>query len=76
MRCREEWAKSQDPEAALKKLPVKRCVEGQLLRGLCMYGKKNVITAFGLVGLQLGPEPPGKRTRNSPSQSRPTLWPK
>ncbi|XP_059916356.1 pseudouridylate synthase 7 homolog [Gadus macrocephalus] len=49
VRCREEWAKSQDPEAALKKLPVKRCVEGQLLRGLCMYGKKNVVTAFGLI---------------------------
>ncbi|KAG9332897.1 hypothetical protein JZ751_014427 [Albula glossodonta] len=25
VRCREEWAASQDPEAALKKLPVKRC---------------------------------------------------
>lgn len=49
VRCREEWAKSQDPEAALKKLPIKRCVEGQLLRGLCMYGKKNIITAFGLI---------------------------
>ncbi|CAL8260953.1 unnamed protein product [Merluccius merluccius] len=49
VRCREEWAKSQDPEAALKKLPVKRCVEGQLLRGLCMYGKKNIINAFGLI---------------------------
>ncbi|KAG7252768.1 hypothetical protein CRUP_012656, partial [Coryphaenoides rupestris] len=49
VRCREEWAKSQDPEAALKKLPVKRCVEGQLLRGLCMHGKKNTITAFGLI---------------------------
>ncbi|KAG7262326.1 hypothetical protein CRUP_036513 [Coryphaenoides rupestris] len=45
----DEWAKSQDPEAALKKLPVKRCVEGQLLRGLCMHGKKNTITAFGLI---------------------------
>ena len=51
VRCREEWAKSQDPEAALKKLPNKRCVEGQLLRGLSMYGKKNIVTAFGLVGV-------------------------
>ncbi|XP_035280618.1 pseudouridylate synthase 7 homolog isoform X2 [Anguilla anguilla] len=49
VRCREEWAASQDPEAALKKLPVKRCVEGQLLRGLSMYGKNNIITAFGLI---------------------------
>lgn len=49
VRCREEWAKTQDPEAALKKLPNKRCVEGQLLRGLCMHGKKNTITAFGLI---------------------------
>uniref|UniRef100_A0A667YMS6 Pseudouridine synthase 7 n=1 Tax=Myripristis murdjan TaxID=586833 RepID=A0A667YMS6_9TELE len=49
VRCREEWAKTQDPEAALKKLPIKRCVEGQLLRGLSMYGKKNIITAFGLI---------------------------
>lgn len=48
--CREEWAKTQDPEAALKKLPNKRCLEGQLLRGLSMYGKKNIVTAFGLVG--------------------------
>ncbi|KAF7649313.1 hypothetical protein LDENG_00143520, partial [Lucifuga dentata] len=47
--CREEWAKTQDPEAALKKLPNKRCVEGQLLRGLSMYGKKNIITAFELI---------------------------
>ncbi|MEQ2167842.1 multisubstrate pseudouridine synthase 7, partial [Goodea atripinnis] len=46
---REEWAKSQDPEAALKKLPNKRCVEGQLLRGLSMYGKKNIVTAFGQI---------------------------
>lgn len=51
VRCREEWAKTQDPEAALKKLPNKRCVEGQLLRGLSMYGKKNIVTAFGLVGV-------------------------
>lgn len=50
VRCREEWAKTQDPEAALKKLPNKRCVEGQLLRGLSMYGKKNIVTAFGMVG--------------------------
>ncbi|KAJ8382798.1 hypothetical protein SKAU_G00035760 [Synaphobranchus kaupii] len=49
VRCREEWAASQDPEAALKKLPVKRCVEGQLLRGLSKYGKNNIITAFGLI---------------------------
>ncbi|CAN9498969.1 unnamed protein product [Ophioblennius macclurei] len=49
VRCREEWAKTQDPEAALKKLPNKRCVEGQLLRGLSQYGKKNIITAFGLI---------------------------
>uniref|UniRef100_A0A8C7WQQ5 Pseudouridylate synthase 7 homolog n=1 Tax=Oryzias sinensis TaxID=183150 RepID=A0A8C7WQQ5_9TELE len=47
--CREEWAKTQDPEAALKKLPNKRCLEGQLLRGLSMYGKKNIVTAFGLI---------------------------
>uniref|UniRef100_A0A674D8M3 Pseudouridine synthase 7 n=1 Tax=Salmo trutta TaxID=8032 RepID=A0A674D8M3_SALTR len=49
VKCREEWAQSQDPEAALKKLPVKRCVEGQLLRGLSMYGKKNIITAFAMI---------------------------
>ncbi len=49
VKCREEWARSQDPEAALKKLPVKRCIEGQLLRGLAKYGKNNIITAFGLV---------------------------
>ncbi|KAM9375465.1 pseudouridylate synthase 7 homolog isoform 1-T3 [Pholidichthys leucotaenia] len=48
-RCREEWANSRDPDAALKKLPNKRCVEGQLLRGLSMYGKKNIVTAFGLI---------------------------
>uniref|UniRef100_A0A8B9JHH0 Pseudouridylate synthase 7 homolog n=1 Tax=Astyanax mexicanus TaxID=7994 RepID=A0A8B9JHH0_ASTMX len=49
VKCREEWAQTQDPEAALKKLPVKRCVEGQLLRGLSKYGKNNIITAFGLI---------------------------
>uniref|UniRef100_A0A673BVR8 Pseudouridylate synthase 7 homolog n=1 Tax=Sphaeramia orbicularis TaxID=375764 RepID=A0A673BVR8_9TELE len=49
VRCREEWAKSQDPEAALKKLPNKRCVEGQLLRGLSMHGKKSIVTAFSLI---------------------------
>ncbi|XP_077567235.1 pseudouridylate synthase 7 homolog [Stigmatopora nigra] len=49
VRCREEWAKSQDPNAALKKLPNKRCVEGQLLRGLSQYGKNNIVTAFGLI---------------------------
>lgn len=53
VRCREEWAKTQDPEAALRKLPNKRCVEGQLLRGLSIYGKKNIVTAFGLVGFPL-----------------------
>lgn len=53
VRCREEWAKTQDPEAALRKLPNKRCVEGQLLRGLSMYGKKNIVTAFGLVSVLL-----------------------
>ncbi|XP_076128239.1 pseudouridylate synthase 7 homolog isoform X2 [Alosa pseudoharengus] len=49
VRCREEWAKSQDPEAALRKLPVKRCVEGQLLRGLSRYGMKNIVHAFGMI---------------------------
>uniref|UniRef100_W5NEK4 Pseudouridine synthase 7 n=1 Tax=Lepisosteus oculatus TaxID=7918 RepID=W5NEK4_LEPOC len=49
VRCREEWARTQDPEAALRKLPVKRCVEGQLLRGLAKYGRKNIVTAFGLI---------------------------
>ncbi|KAJ8371780.1 hypothetical protein AAFF_G00302240 [Aldrovandia affinis] len=49
VRCREEWAASHDPEAALKKLPVKRCVEGQLLRGLSKFGKNNIVTAFGLI---------------------------
>ncbi|XP_062317040.1 pseudouridylate synthase 7 homolog [Osmerus eperlanus] len=49
VRCRQEWAESQDPDAALRKLPVKRCVEGQLLRGLSMHGKNNIITAFGLI---------------------------
>ncbi|XP_075996852.1 pseudouridylate synthase 7 homolog [Genypterus blacodes] len=49
VRAREEWAKTQDPEAALRKLPNKRCVEGQLLRGLSMYGKKNIVTAFSLI---------------------------
>ncbi|TNN75981.1 Pseudouridylate synthase 7 [Liparis tanakae] len=49
IRCREEWAKTQDPEAALQKLPNKRCVEGQLLRGLSMYGKKNIVTAFEML---------------------------
>lgn len=53
VRCREEWAKTHDPEAALRKLPNKRCVEGQLLRGLSMYGKKNIVTAFGLVSVLL-----------------------
>ncbi|XP_057693822.1 pseudouridylate synthase 7 homolog isoform X2 [Corythoichthys intestinalis] len=49
VRCREEWAKTQDPDAALKKLPNKRCVEGQLLRGLSQHGKNNIVTAFGLI---------------------------
>ncbi|XP_051856426.1 pseudouridylate synthase 7 homolog isoform X3 [Antechinus flavipes] len=49
VRCREEWAKTKDPDAALKKLPVKRCVEGQLLRGLAKYGLKNIVSAFGII---------------------------
>ncbi|XP_077196455.1 pseudouridylate synthase 7 homolog isoform X1 [Paroedura picta] len=49
VKCREEWAKTKDPAAALKKLPVKRCVEGQLLRGLSKYGLKNIISAFGII---------------------------
>ncbi|XP_029470895.1 pseudouridylate synthase 7 homolog [Rhinatrema bivittatum] len=49
VKCREEWAKTRDADAALKKLPVKRCVEGQLLRGLSKYGLKNIISAFGLI---------------------------
>lgn len=49
VRCREEWAKTKDPAAALRKLPVKRCVEGQLLRGLSKYGMKNIVSAFGIV---------------------------
>ncbi|XP_075130214.1 pseudouridylate synthase 7 homolog isoform X2 [Leptodactylus fuscus] len=47
--CREEWAKTKDPDSALRKLPVKRCVEGQLLRGLSKYGLKNIVTAFGII---------------------------
>ncbi|XP_009000865.3 pseudouridylate synthase 7 homolog isoform X3 [Callithrix jacchus] len=49
VKCREEWAKTKDPTAALRKLPVKRCVEGQLLRGLSKYGMKNIVSAFGLI---------------------------
>lgn len=49
VQCREEWAKTKDPDAALKKLPWKRCVEGQLLRGLSKYGVKNIVTAFGII---------------------------
>ncbi|XP_072647621.1 pseudouridylate synthase 7 homolog isoform X1 [Canis lupus baileyi] len=49
VKCREEWAKSKDPAAALRKLPVKRCVEGQLLRGLSKYGMKNIVSAFGII---------------------------
>ncbi|XP_038667541.1 pseudouridylate synthase 7 homolog isoform X3 [Scyliorhinus canicula] len=49
VKCREEWAKTKDPEAALRKLPVKRCVEGQLLRGLAKYGMKNIASAFGMI---------------------------
>lgn len=51
VQCREEWAKTKDPDAALRKLPVKRCVEGQLLRGLSKYGLKNIVTAFGIVSI-------------------------
>lgn len=51
VQCREEWAKTKDPEAALRKLPAKRCVEGQLLRGLSRYGLKNIVTAFGIVSM-------------------------
>ncbi|KAG9490009.1 hypothetical protein GDO78_005754 [Eleutherodactylus coqui] len=47
--CREEWAKTKNPDAALQKLSVKRCVEGQLLRGLVKYGLKNIVTAFGII---------------------------
>lgn len=53
VKCREEWAKTKDPAAALKKLPVKRCVEGQLLRGLLKYGMKNIISAFGIVSVKV-----------------------
>ncbi|XP_075414643.1 pseudouridylate synthase 7 homolog isoform X2 [Tenrec ecaudatus] len=49
VKCREEWAKTRDPAIALKKLPVKRCVEGQLLRGLSKYGMKNIVSAFGII---------------------------
>ncbi|XP_034983607.2 pseudouridylate synthase 7 homolog [Zootoca vivipara] len=49
VKCREEWAKTKDPDAALKKLPMKRCVEGQLLRGLSKYGLKNIVSAFGII---------------------------
>uniref|UniRef100_A0A8C5R5U4 Pseudouridylate synthase 7 homolog n=1 Tax=Leptobrachium leishanense TaxID=445787 RepID=A0A8C5R5U4_9ANUR len=49
VQCRKEWAKTRDPDAALKKLPVKRCVEGQLLRGLSKYGLKNIVSAFGII---------------------------
>lgn len=49
VKCREEWAKTKDPASALKKLPIKRCVEGQLLRGLSKYGMKNIVSAFGIV---------------------------
>lgn len=49
VKCREEWAKTKDPASALKKLPVKRCVEGQLLRGLSKYGLKNIVSAFGII---------------------------
>uniref|UniRef100_H0WGF9 Pseudouridylate synthase 7 homolog n=1 Tax=Otolemur garnettii TaxID=30611 RepID=H0WGF9_OTOGA len=53
VKCREEWAKTKDPAAALRKLPVKRCVEGQLLRGLSKYGMKNIVSAFGIVSNDL-----------------------
>ncbi|XP_044279389.1 pseudouridylate synthase 7 homolog isoform X1 [Varanus komodoensis] len=49
VKCREEWAKTKDPAAALRILPVKRCVEGQLLRGLSKYGLKNIVSAFGII---------------------------
>ncbi|XP_075064883.1 pseudouridylate synthase 7 homolog [Mixophyes fleayi] len=49
VQCREEWAKTRNPNAALRKLPVKRCVEGQLLRGLSKYGLKNIVSAFGII---------------------------
>ncbi|XP_066210439.1 pseudouridylate synthase 7 homolog isoform X1 [Saccopteryx leptura] len=49
VKCREEWAKTKNPAAALRKLPVKRCVEGQLLRGLSKYGMKNIVSAFGII---------------------------
>uniref|UniRef100_A0A8C6WD45 Pseudouridylate synthase 7 homolog n=2 Tax=Nannospalax galili TaxID=1026970 RepID=A0A8C6WD45_NANGA len=49
VKCREEWAKTKDPDAALRKLPVKRGVEGQLLRGLSKYGMKNIVSAFGII---------------------------
>ena len=49
VKCREEWAKTKDPASALKKLPIKRCVEGQLLRGLSKYGMKNIVSAFGII---------------------------
>ncbi|NXY90647.1 PUS7 synthase, partial [Alcedo cyanopectus] len=49
VKCREEWARTKDPAAALRKLPVKRCVEGQLLRGLSKYGLKNITSAFGII---------------------------
>lgn len=51
VKCREEWAKTKDPAAALRKLPVRRCVEGQLLRGLSKYGMKNIVSAFGIVSV-------------------------
>lgn len=51
VKCREEWAKTKDPAAALRKLPAKRCVEGQLLRGLSKYGMKNIVSAFGIVSV-------------------------
>ncbi|TRY56943.1 hypothetical protein DNTS_023878 [Danionella cerebrum] len=47
--CRKEWAESGDAVAALKKLPVKRSLEGQLLRGLIKHGTNNPITAFGMI---------------------------
>lgn len=49
VKCREEWARTRDPAAALRKLPVRRCVEGQLLRGLSKYGMKNMVSAFGII---------------------------
>ncbi|XP_060548661.1 pseudouridylate synthase 7 homolog isoform X3 [Pantherophis guttatus] len=49
VKCREEWARTKDPEAAFKTLLEKRCVEGQLLWGLSKYGLKNIVSAFNMI---------------------------